>query len=495
MYYQRSLSVKKSDEKDFEYDLFANSQNFEDDASTLKIGEPHIVYNVISRDGTLKPGYGFKDVAMPISEDDLDNEVKISIRGGEVKEIWKLKWYDRSSDKNKYYLFYFNQNAEICYDNIFNERPLTLYIDTTFTQTPFVAYYRYNSIDAILLSGEGQDLTIITSGNLKTNENAPRIISCCSHYGRLFAITATARGKLVYSEEPDVLKWVDDKTKDLDFSDERGDLNRIISFNDYLFVFRDFGITKVSIYGANDEFEINHMYKSDSYIYPNTIAQSGENIYFLEGNRIKVFNGSTVKDVNVDCLNVLNGCDNRHAYGECFGGKYYLACKGVFDDNKKIGCENYKDGFNNNLLVVLDLSSNHIDVVRGIDIKQMLALNNRYKSKLVACFNNEYKDKIGELTFDGKIFDNNMVACWESGQTDFNVHGSLKRIKSFFIKTASDCMITLSSERMSKTFSLKGKDGLQKVRANVLGNLFSVKIEGAEIKCISNFVLKVNCGK
>lgn len=494
MYYQKSLSVKKSKEKDFEYDLFANSQNFEDDASTLKIGEPHIVYNFISKDGTLKSGYGFKDIAMPTSETNLDDEVVIKLRGNEIKKIWQLKWYSDGEDRNKYYLFYFNDEAKVCYDNIFNTRFASFILNTSFTQTPYVAYYRYDMEDAILLSGEGGNLTIISAGEMYTNENAPRIISCCRHYGRLFAITAKERGTLVYNEDPDVLNWADDKTKDLDFSDERGDLNRIISFNDYLFIFRDFGITKISIYGSEEEFEINHIYKSDSHIYPNSIAQSGENIYFLEGNKIKVFNGSTVKNVNIDCLSVLDGCDNRYAYGECFCGKYYLACRGNFKEGK-VGCEMSEGGYKNNLLVVLDIISNHIDIVRGVDINELLALNNKFKSKLIACFNNEYKNRIGELTQDGMIFGTKLGAYWESGVTDFNEHGKLKRVKSFLIKSANDCKITITSERTSKTFSLKGKASIQNIRANVLGKQFVVKIEGGNSEYISNFVLKVSCGE
>ena len=52
-----------------------------------------------------------------------------------------------------------------------------------------------------------------------------------------------------------------------------------------------------------------------------------------------------------------------------------------------------------------------------------------------------------------------------------------------------------SSERASKTFSVKGKESIQKIKANVLGNQFVVKIEGGDNDYISNFVLKVSCGE
>ncbi len=496
MFYKKILSVKKSEEKEFEFDMFKNNQNMEDDQTKLKVGQPRKVFNFISADGTLKSGYGFKKLSMPISEIDIDDEEEIQIRGTEVKNIWKLKWYDLNTDKNNYYLFYFNNEGYACYDNLFKKRFLTLFVPTDYTDVPYSTYYRKNLQDAILFSGNGGNLMVVTGENVFTSETAPKIISCCSHYGKLFAITATARGSLVYNEDNNVLEWNDDKTKDLDFSDQRGDLNKLISFNDYIYIFRDFGITRISEYGKDEMFEISHIYQSDCYINPNTIAETGDNIYFLEGNKIKVFNGSSIKTLDLNGLSILNGCDNRFACAECFEGRYYLACRGQFDDGKVIGCEGNADGYKNNLLIVLDTLTNHLDISRGVDINKLLALTNRYKSKLVACFNNQHKGKIGELTSNGQFFGEKINAVWESGQTDFGYSGKLKRVKSFNIKSEGDCVITFISDRGEKSFNVKGKPYVQKVKANVIGNQFMVKIESSESEnvYISNFVLTVSCG-
>ena len=496
MFYRKTLKVPKEEEKTFEFDMFASTQNSSDDETTLKVGEPKKVYNFICEDGTLKNGYGFKPLAMPTSESDVENESEIAIRGNEVKTIWKLKWYNSVDDINCYYLFYFNDEGNICYDNLFRTRYATLIQPTSYTETPYATHYRKSGNDAILLSGEGGNLMVITGSNTYTSDTAPKIISCCNHYGKLFAITATARGTLVYNDNSDILTWEDDKTKDLDFSDERGDLNKIMSFNDYLFLFRDFGITQVSEYGINGEFAISHIYKSDAYIYPNTIAEAGGKIYFLEGEKLKVFNGSSVKELELNCMDLIKGEDNRFAFGECFNGKYYLACRGNFGDDKKIGCEASESGFNNNILMIIDTDSAHVDVVRGVDINELLALTNKHKSKLVACYYHENIGKIGEITTQGKIFDEISPALWQSGKTDFGYGGKNKRVKFFFIKTEGDCIVTLESDKQTKSFAVKGKDRVQKIRANVLGNQFTVKIESkdSENVYISNFLLTVSVG-
>ena len=496
MFYRNTINGKKSTVKTFEFDMFGQVQNLKEDENTLKVGEPKIVYNFICEDGALKSGYGFKALAMPTSEDDIESEVELPVEGSEVKTMWKLKWYNASEDKNSYFLFYFNDEANICYDNLFKTRYATFILPTEYTCTPYATYYRKNNDDAILLSGDGGNLMVVTGTNIYSSDTAPNIISCCNHYGKLFAITASARGGLVYNNDTDVLNWQDTMTADLDFSDERGDLNKVVSFNDYLYVFRDFGITRISQYGQDEEFAISHMHLSDAYIYPNTIAIAGEKAYFLEGEKIKVFNGSTVKEIELDCMKLLSGQDNRNAFGQCFNGKYYLACRGNFNDGQAVGCESYDGGFKNNLLLILDTTSHHVDVMRGVDINELLALTNKFKSKLVACYNKENVGKIGELTTDGKLFNKIYPSLWQSGKTDFGFSGQVKRIKSFLIKSKRDCTITIESETQSKTISVAGKDSVQNIRANVLGNQFTVKIESkkqADV-CISNFVLTVSVG-
>ena len=496
MFYRNTLNGKRAEEKVFEFDMFASTQNLEEDETTLKIGETKRVYNFISEDGTLKNGYGFKPLSMPTSETDIVNEVEIPIQGNMVKTIWKLKWYNSADDINCYYLFYFNDEANICYDNLFKTRFDTFILPTSYAETPYATYYRKGGNDAIMLSGEGGNLMVITGSNTYTSETAPKVISCCNHYGKLFAITATARGTLVYNENPDILTWENEKTKDLDFGDERGDLNKILSFNDYLYLFRDFGITKVSEYGSEDLFAVSHVYKSDAFIYPNTIAQAGDNVYFLEGESLKVFNGSSVKEIKLDCLGLLKGEDNRFAFGECFNGKYYLACRGNFNDGKAVGCEGCEKGYKNNILMIIDPSSCHVDLIRGVDINELLALTNKFKSKLVACYYNDNIGRIGEITTDGKLFGEKTEALWESGKTDFGYSGRTKRIKSFLIKTEGDCKVTFESEKQTKSFEVVGNEKVQKIRANVLGNQFKVKIESSHSDkvYISNFVLTVSVG-
>lgn len=492
MFHRNQLKTLKTKKKEFDYDMLGQEQQSDKDDETLTYKQPKIIYNYINHDGSLKAGYGFKNLAMPTSKTDLDTETTISVRGTQVRGLWKLKWYDsQTSHTDKYYLFYYNNENYICYDNILDNRYLTSIVNNTFTEVPTATYYRKNSEDSLLLSGAGSNLMLITGGGVTTSSNSHKIVSCCTHYGKLFAITREKRGNLIYTENTDVLTWTSEGLEDLDFGDGRGNLNKIISFDDYLFLFRDFGITKVSIYG-NDEFSISHMYFSDSYIYPNSIAQSGDYIYFLTASGLKVFNGSSVKDIDVDCIGIINACDNSNCYATCFKGKYFLACKGNFGDNATVGCEGYTGGYKNNMLFVYDLSTKHTEILRGVDINQLLALTNPYKSKLVACFNNEHIGKIGELTTDGKLFSTVLNASITFAKTDFDRPDIKKRIKTILIKTDENCDVFISNEEKTYQFSISGSEKLQRIRINVVGKSFTVKIDSTDSDTkINKFVLQV----
>ena len=493
MFYKNKIKVKKTKNDDFFYDLLAKNQIIEKNDCVLNYSTPTLVYNFATQNESLNAGYGFEKLKMPQNKNDIETESEVSIRGTQVKGIWKLKWYDNIiSHTDKYYIFYFNDENNVCYDNLFATRYSTLIIPTTFTESPVVTYYRHDGNDCLLLSGSGEGAVVISSGSVQRSQNVPKIVSCCSHYGKLFAITEGDRGRLLYADDTDVLNWTNDGLENIDFGDGRGNLNKIISFDDYLYIFRDFGITQISIYGKDSNFSVSHMYFSDSFIYPNSIVQNGDKIYFLSKSGLKVFNGSSVKDIEIDAIKLVNRCENSACSTVCFEGKYFLACRGDFGDQKSVGCEAYEGGFINNMLLVYDALSTKVEIVRGVDICTLLALTNPIKSKLVACFNKEHVGKIGQLSFDGKIFGSSLPSFISFPKTDFGKPDVKKRIKSFLILSKGDCQVKISNEKKTYSFSVSGKSEMQKIRTNIIGKTFSVKIEcqGSETK-IDKFVLTV----
>lgn len=490
MFYKNKLKTKSTNEKTFEFNMFSSSAQTGKTQSLCDFNLTKQCYNFRTNSGALESGYGFDMFSSPISKNDIEIETPVVISGNEVKSLWDFEWYDQENNENKYYCMYFNDQAKVCYDNLFDSRFTTLIINTQFTDTPVGIKYKIEGVDSMIFSGKGQNLLVLVGQTQQTSQTAPQLLSICAHFGKVFAITSEARGKLVYSDNLDILQWSDELSANLDFTDGRGNLTKLLSFNDYVYIFREYGITRISEYSSDSQFAINHLYQSDSYIYPNSIAHGGDRIYFLDKSGLKYFNGSSVH--NIDCPEIkMLSSFNGNCASQCFEGKYFLACNVKFDSDS-VGCESSEQGWINNALFVYDEQTEHVEIIRGVDIKQMLALNNPYKSKLIACFNGENKDKIGQLSISGKSFNYVLPAKWQSVFTDLGISGKKKKIKNFLIKSNLPCQVVITSDMQIKTFYVKGASQIQQISAEMYGNEFSVAITSNQPGSnISYFVLKV----
>lgn len=476
MFYKNLIKGKKSVQKDLVFDVFQNFVDKTTGESKQQLKEVKNTYNFNVCDGELTTGLGFKKLQMPTSSTEPGSEEILQFDGSKVYAIWSFKWYDINTHGYKYYMLYYNDNNNLGLTNLFAKRPIALYITTPFTQVPTGCNTRHEEDDAIVFSSlEEKGLFLVTGSQNYMYERAPQVQSICCLYNTLFAITTDKREKLFYSSNQDLTQWTEDDMSQIQFNDDLGGLNKVVDFNDYVYVFRDFGINKISFYSTKDTFDISQIHKADSYIYPGTIASSGDRIYFLEGGGIFSFNGSSANKVELDYNEILNKSSKDNATAVCFEGKYYLACRYDFDDNQKIGCEK-EEGFVNNVLFVFDTQSKQINVLRGVDIKQLCVLNNPYKSKVVACFNGQHIGNVGELSMDGQVFGQASEKVWTSVYCDMGYADKIKKTKYLTIKTQTDCLITITSDQMSKTYDICGSDKIQQVKVDVFGKEMSVSI-------------------
>lgn len=465
------------------FDVF----NAEDEKSNACDGNS-IVYNFSYKKGKLTSGYGIRELQMPTSVSDLETESVIPVEGEQVRALWSFTWYEQGGDELKYYLFYFNDEHKFCFDNIFFQRPMTMTLASQFTSTPVGINYRINGQDYMIFSSADANTFVFGDGIQQYLEDGPKLVSLCSHNDRLFAITGRARHTLVYSDNLNVLEWDDSKTTHLDFGDDRGNLTKVISLNDYLYVFREFGITKISTYSTSSDLGVSHIFQSSSYIYPGSIASDGENIYFMTRDGFYKFNGSSVKRIDLGIFSQFE--DNVSCNAICFESKYFLACRMKFDD-EPIGCE--IGDYINNAIFIYDIASEQVELMRGVDVKQLLALNNPYKCKVVMCFNNANIGKIGELTKNGQVFGVASHKAWFSNTTDFGLGFKVKKVESFTIKTSTPCIVTIYADDQSiSKYTIKPSSRIQRIKSGAIGRnfKFSITTDGG-VEEISDFKVSV----
>ncbi|MBO5884670.1 MAG: hypothetical protein J6Q51_02635, partial [Clostridia bacterium] len=243
----------------------------------------------------------------------------------------------------------------------------------------------------------------------------------------------------------------------------------VVSFNDYIYVFRDFGVSKVSAYGDQTSFSVSHLFISSAKIYGNSVCVCGDRIMFLNRDSIVSFDGYNTTKLKLGIDSLFDGVSNDNCSALYYDGKYYLACRLNFNDDQKIGCENYSGGYINNALIELDLKTGDVSITRGVDICSMLLVDNGEFCKVIACFNGEYKGKIGQMTKDGKMFGVPLQKCWVSPKSNLGFPTKLKRVKEVLIKTKSNCKVKIETETKSKVFFVKGNARTQRLKTNIYG--------------------------
>lgn len=477
MFYPKLNPKKSVTNARVSFTSFENSMNTEIDEALLPYKTAKMSYNFNVKNGALKNGHGFTELALP--KNDITNERIIIPPKSPVKKLWHYKNYNLEDGRAYDELVMYCENGEIHSCLLIADSPLTGKIldPVLSTAVPNAVNYRLNSEDCLIFSSESDGMWKYCQNKVVEKiENSPHIISMCLHYERLFAVVGGERNRLAFSANLDPTDWTEDLSSGgfIEMQDERGGLKKVISYNDYIYVFRDFGVARISAYGDQTDFSVSQLFKSSVKLYGDTVTLCGNQVLLLARDGIHKFDGYSTKklDLGIDAL--FDGVENENACGLYYHNKFYLACRLNFNDGERVGCESYDGGFVNNALIEIDLTTNELNITRGIDISSMLALDDGNFTKVIASFNGKYKGKIGELTNDGKIFGEVLPKKWVSPKSHMGEPTKIKHLKECLIKSKANCKLCISTDKESKEFNIYSSPNSQRIKLNIHGEQIEV---------------------
>ena len=477
MVYKNNFVIKPIKTKKFKFNKFSLPINVTTDQALLSYDDGVMCFNFNVAQGDLRDGYGIKVLSFPVDEGDKDMVVD-----SQVISIWGVRWLNNTNKKPSDILLFMKSDNKIYYFDV-DWADFVVSLSKTFNEVPAMTKILRDGLEAFIFTSPSDELVLLDHAQEAEYPNVPKIMDACYHFEKLFAITAQTRNALVYSVDTDVTKWTDSNIERIEFGDDRGQLLRLMTFNDNLYVFREFGITRVNPYSTNSKFSIEHLYQSSSYIYPESICVCGEEVMFLTKDGLYSFNGSSVKPVEINCLQNVEKTNLSKPCSACFDGKYFLACKMTFDE-EVIGCEN--EDYVNNAVIIYDLKSQGIEILRGVDIKKFAVLSSANLFKICAIFRGSLSNKIGEFVKGQSFFGEPIKAKWKSAFSDFG-YSCLKNIDSIKLLSKSDCNITICSDMETKRILVNGSGNVQKVITNIKGRFFSFAFESeAGSQTISN---------
>lgn len=401
--------------------------------SVLPLDTSPLTYNFDMTSGALRAGYG--------------TELHASVPQRAAR-YWVYKFYSEKAAKYvEQYIFQMANGLIQYYDP---DKDRAIYLSGK-QYPPISAFtYRLNSVDTFFFIGKDQKLTSWDGTNFITHQSSPSISSMALHYERLFVTSATEPTKVFFSDDLDPTNWQisSDGAGFIELLDERGFLNKVVSFGSYLYIFRDHGISRVTAYGDQREFAAVNLFVTAGRIFPSSIATCGSVIMFLASDGLYVFDGYECKRVLYGYDGLINADDDCSC--EYFNGKYYLACKMNFGDNKTVGCESAE--YKTNGLIVYDPMTGESSLSRGLNITFMHTCT--YNGEDFLMCNESGTGCV--ITRCGARCGTALPKHWESPMSDFGIPQAEKHIHAVCAATAVPYVMTLKSERGKKTARVLG---------------------------------------
>ncbi len=476
-YYLKRNSIRRYKRSIITISDFSRGIVTDRDGYLLPLNQATSAFNFNFLSGVLKDGFGIKEC--PLYE---GHSPKFELTN-QPKKIYYYKRFDKENSRYVDYLMLYCSDGFI-YKNLLGsglqfEKIEQLY----FSKAPESVVYTYNGEDVIIFS-TNDEFKIYNGIQVTVVEDCPTITSMCIHNERLFATEGGEKTSLWFSDDFDPTNWAIslDQAGYIDLRDGRGSLLKVLSFGGYVYVFRNYGITKVSAYGDQSDFWVEGISSNSGKIFGKSITHCGDKIIYLAQDGFYCFGGGKPTKILERLQGVISEVDNEEAKGVYFNGKYYCSLK-IKTDKDII----------EKVLLCYDIKSGDFIIGRGLNLIDFCILEGENNCELL--FVCEGRDIIGKLSNKAQFFGESLQKIWRSGKSDLGVFKQ-KYLTKIYANTLSPLKIRVKSEKESRTLHFIGSPSNQMQLASVRGDIFEIEVICDTPNCkINNISLEYEYGR
>ena len=462
-------------------DSFSKGINTSLDISKSPINYAYDIKNFSFDDGNLKNGLGFDDLSS-LFKDNFETLKQDFENIGSIEKIFHFYIYNQKDNKREDKLIIINKELKIFYISLY-ENPLTIKSirNISFSSVPTAKQYRLNGEDVIIFSSVTDNM-IVWNGIDQPYEvlDAPKISSMALHYERLFVTVDGEKSAVWFSDDLDPTNWsisLDDAGF-IELIDERGALLKVVSFCDYIYIFREYGISRLSAYGDQKNFAVSNLFVSTGRIYENSVCVCGDKIIFLAEDGLYKFDGlNTVKIID-NISDNLSNLDNKNVCACYHNGMYYLATKyRFFNENVPT---------NNNALLEIDINSYKLkNITSDIEIKYLLSIQTDKINGVFAVskLSNHNNFIISIISNSGCFLSEPFEKSWLSPLSDLGKQENQKTLKKIYIQSINNVKVSIYHDNKISEFNFAGSIFTQTKRVNLPLTIFGFKITSNEKDC------------
>jgi len=316
--------------------------------------------------------------------------------------------------------------------------------------------YRLLDEDVILICSDSENMVVWNGVHSAYSvPSSPKIASLSLHFERLF-VADTDGETIRFSQDLDPTNWTSSLNEGgyIKLVDDRGRIGKLVSFLNHIYIFREFGISRLTAFGDQREFSVSNLFVSSGRIFHDTVALIGDRIIFLASDGLYSFDGLSARKILTNLEGLILPDQNAWAHGAA--GRYYLSCR--LNGSKRIGCENGE--FLNNGLIVIEHWQGRYSLTRGVDINRFCL----WQDNLMVVSNGN----LGKIENANKNFGQILEKMWLSPKTDLGVD-SEKVLEEILLESNVDADLVVESESDKKAFRIKGGEGINRIRVHLRG--------------------------
>lgn len=318
--------------------------------------------------------------------------------------------------------------------------------------------YRLHGKDVIIMWSNVSNIAVWDGENAAYQVQNSPLIESMDILGDM-AFIADADGQtLRFTSDLDPTNWNQDVTEGgkISFLGIKGRIGKVISFLNYLFVFSEFGITRISVLG--DKVQQANLFVSSGKIFTSSVVISGDRIIFLSDSGLFEFDGLSTKPILQNLNGLIKASDDLTA--AYWGGRYYLCCKGNFA------------GGEDDMILSFSPVDKSYSISKGIMVSSFAT----FSEGLLAVSQN----RAAKIINKAKYFSSPLEKCWTSPLSSLGSE-KLKILHSVHLCTLGDITLTIFSESNFQSVNIRGSKAIQRVRFGIRGYKFAFRIESNQL--------------
>lgn len=417
MYYAKTFSVDKPSRKRYRFSSFKGI-DVNSSTNTLPCDYCEDAYNFGFENNCLTGGTGLKKFCYRC-EDGSDYELPPVPDGYRDARLFCGKLSDSNGP---YECLILSAKDKLTYIKLAKGENWAPDVTTGRQFTSAIGYLNGDT-DLMLLGGGGEGLYVMSGEGGQYAADALAITDLCTHYERVYAVVDGVRTSVWFSDAFDPYNWNVslDEGGYISLDGSLGEVLRVLSFEDYIYIFCEYGIYRLTAYADQLQFSLKRVHCDCGRIFKDTITICGASVIFVTSDGVYSTDGYDVSRLTDRLDDVIYGAENMRAL-YC-NGRYYLTFDKAHDD-AVYGFTTDDDG--PNVTVAVDTEKGTIEILRGAKIADMCVLAGTRQNCVLAL--SKLSGNVGETDDKGVFFSEPPFRYWTVRDIDFNEHVNMKYI-------------------------------------------------------------------